>query len=170
MTNLSSMPEESRAAFENVCKHLEELAEGIRDISHRLHPDIIEDLGLPEALRALVDEHNRSGSEVVLLMRDVPRKIPLATATTLYRIVQEGLRNAAKHASGSAVQVALEGKLSDLELKIQDTGPGFSAIEVRSKGGLGLLSMQERARLAGGKLMLGGRPGEGTVLLVRVPV
>ena len=139
-------------------------------MSHRLHPSIIADLGLEAALRSLVEQEREAGLDIGFSARNVPASIPLESATALYRIAQEGLRNASKHAPGAAVRTTLSHDKGELQLRIQDTGPGFPPVEVRHRGELGLISMQERARLAGGHLLLSSHSGEGTVLLVRVPL
>ena len=157
-------------AIEHLRSQVAQLATSLREVSHRLHPSIIADLGLAEAVRNLVEQEREIGLDASFSARNVPASIPLESATALYRIAQEGLRNASKHAPGAAVRVTLSFDKKELQLRIQDAGPGFSAIEVRHRGGLGLISMQERARLAGGNLLLSSRSGEGTILLVRVPL
>lgn len=147
-----------------------QVASTVREVSHRLHPNIIADLGLSIALSSLVTQERAAGHNASFAERNVPSDIPLSTSTALYRIAQEGLRNAAKHAPGAAVQITLSRERRELQLRINDNGLGFSRVQARSNGGLGLLSMQERARLAGGNLLLSTRPGEGTILLVRVPL
>lgn len=146
------------------------LGGALRDVSRRLHPAALEDLGLLAALRALVDEHRRRGAEVALTLRDVPDALPLDLATALYRVAQEALSNARRHAPGAPVRVSLAGTDSELRLLVEDAGPGFDLERVRGQGGLGLLSMQERARLVGGVLLVRTRPGAGTCIAVRAPL
>jgi signal transduction histidine kinase len=102
--------------------------------------------------------------------RNVPDGLPPLVSTALYRIVQEALRNIAKHASTAAVTITLAGEPDALRLIIEDTGPGFAPQEVRFRGGLGLISMQERATLAGGTLRLTSSPGQGTIIEVHLPL
>ena len=149
---------------------VDQLAISLREVSHRLHPSIIADLGVSMALESLVDQERELGRDVHYSHRNVPDSISLEKATALYRIAQEALCNAAKHAPGASVRIQLSYDRKELQLRIQDAGSGFSPVEARSGGGLGLISMQERARLAGGNLLLSTRPGEGTVLSVRVPL
>ena len=94
----------------------------------------------------------------------------LPLATSLYRVAQEALRNVAKHAPAAAVRVQLSLDDRELKLVIEDSGPGFDIHGARRRGGLGLLSMNERARLAGGTLVIETQPGDGTRLTVRLPV
>lgn len=142
---------------------------GLRNVSHRLHPSILDDLGLLAAVRALIGDFRASGGDVVLKAPDRAIDLPRESAMALYRIAQESLRNAAKHAPGAPVRVTLTERENDVQLSIEDAGPGFDLNDVRGKGGLGLLSMQERARLAGGSLLLRTAAVEGTTLIARVP-
>lgn len=148
---------------------LSELAEGLRQVSHKLHPSIIADLGLTEALNSLVSDFSNQGLLVTASLAQV-RDVPIAISTSLYRVAQESLRNALKHAPASIVRVSLTASPHELNLRVSDNGRGFSVGEVRHRGGLGLISMQERARLVGGNLLLTAEPNKGTTVLVRVPL
>ena len=149
---------------------LADLSSGLREISRRLHPYIIEDLGLSAAIRELVSQFRGAGIEVSLTDRGVPSQLPMDLSTSLYRIAQEALRNATKHAKGAPVRIVLEASNDHVHLTVEDAGPGFELNEVRMQGGLGLVSMQERARLVGGNVLLRSRRGAGTLILARVPV
>jgi len=165
-------PDNQRAhqILQTVQENIGKLSMHLREISHRLHPSIVEDLGLAAALRALIGDYRQNGGEASLITRgDIPG-LPLDIATALYRIAQEALRNASKHAQGAPVKVLLENTDRELQLGIEDAGPGFDVDSVRGTGGLGLVSMQERARLVGGNLSLRTRPGEGALILVRLPL
>lgn len=166
---LAVSDERSRELLRSLDQHACELEKGIREMSHRLHPTIIAELGLPAALKSLVRDFQNRGANVSL---DAPRTICPMTVdktTALYRIAQEALRNAVKHAPGAAVSVTLKIEDGELLLMIKDAGPGFDPALARTTNGLGLLSMKERARLVGGTLLLNAAPAEGTVVLVRVP-
>lgn len=164
-----SLPPSAQHAIEKMRAHLEALSKGLRNVSHQLHPALITHLGLPAALRGLIEDMQQQGMEASLVVRDVPPRIPLDVATALYRIAQEALRNVARHAPEAPVQLLLLGEKNELCLHVKDAGPGFDLDQVRAKGGLGLLSMQERARLVNGSFFLRARPGEGTSLLVHIP-
>jgi signal transduction histidine kinase len=101
---------------------------------------------------------------------NVPRHIPPIIGISVYRIVQEALRNVAKHANAAAVAISVVGQDDVLRLTIHDNGPGFSPNDVRFRGGLGLISMQERASVAGGSFCLTSKPGEGTTIQVEIPL
>jgi signal transduction histidine kinase len=152
-----------------VREQIRRLSNGLREVSHRLHPAIVEDLGLPAALRALISEYRENGMDVNFVAGSAASDLPLDIATTLYRTAQEAVRNASRHAPDAPVRVVLERTSEEVRVQVEDAGPGFDLEQVRGKG-LGLLSMQERARLVGGTLLLRTRPGEGTLILVRVPL
>lgn len=131
---------------------------------------MLEDLGLVAALRSLVSGFRDLGDGVSSNLPDGIPEVSREAATALYRITQEALRNATKHASGAPVHVKLETQDGHLQLTIRDAGPGFDLAYARHNGGLGLFSMQERARLARGTPLLNSKSGDGTVIEVRVPL
>ncbi|MGI8959507.1 MAG: CheR family methyltransferase [Bryobacteraceae bacterium] len=144
------------------------LSDELRRISHALHPSILEDLGLPVALRSLVTEFaERESMPSNFTHRNVPDVLSREVSATLYRITQEALRNVAKHAGRTHVRVSLIRKNSALRLTIRDLGEGFDPSETR---GLGLISMEERARLVGGSFRISSALGEGTTVQVQVPL
>ncbi len=145
------------------------LSDEVRRISHRLHPSILEDLGLPHALKALVEEFaEREGMLASFSRRDVPAEVPNQVAATLYRIAQEALRNVSKHAGKTHAKVTLEGTDSGLRLAITDLGEGFDPED--APRGLGLISMAERARLIHGTFSVQSALGKGTTVTVEVPL
>jgi signal transduction histidine kinase len=156
-------------------RHLEHLAaslaEDLRRLSHQLHPSIIYHLGLPAALRSLVEEFQRSCSGTANFKAgEFPDELPPDVAAALYRITQEALRNVTKHAPAAPVGVLLVREPGGLRLTIEDKGPGFDPEAVRGQGGLGIISMRERTQILGGNLLVQSAPGQGTRIEVRVPV
>jgi two-component system CheB/CheR fusion protein len=143
----------------------------VRTLSHRLHPAILNDLGLPAALKALVTEFGRREEmPATYSSHDVPEQVPERAAIALYRIAQEALRNVAKHAGKTHVKVMLSGTKNGLQLKVMDFGLGFDQDAEPATPGLGMISMQERARLAGGTLEVQSSLGHGTTITVEVPL
>jgi signal transduction histidine kinase len=163
-------PRESEDLLRRIHEELSTANDGLREVSHRLHPAVIEDLGLIAALKSLTATSRENGSEVTCWLPDQIPDLSLDTATALYRIAQEALRNAQTHGKGAPVHLTLTTQDGHLNLKIHDNGPGFSLTNARLNGGLGLLSMQERARLVNGTLQIKSQPGDGTVVSVSVPV
>jgi signal transduction histidine kinase len=143
----------------------------VRELSHRLYPSILEDLGLAAALRNLVDDfQQRHDLHVHLQIEEIPAPIPLPVATALYRIAQEALRNVVQHAGEEAlVTLLVSHALGTLRLIIHDTGRGFDPKTIRVNGGLGILSMQERARQVGGSVEIETSYGQGTTVTLMAP-
>ena len=158
-------------AIESMFQGIDALNTDIRKISHRLHPSILDDLGLAAALKAMLDDfREREDMLASFVGIDVPEKIPHDSATALYRITQEALQNVAKHAGKTHVKVALQGEDRLLRLEVRDFGNGFDQDADLPRGGLGLTSMKERARIAGGSLTIRSALGEGTTVSVEVPL
>ncbi|MCI0622556.1 MAG: PAS domain S-box protein [Acidobacteria bacterium] len=154
-----------------VGEQISSLASEIHGISRRLHPAILDDLGLAVALKneclAFSREH---GIEVKFHAESVPISLSGDVALCLYRIAQESLNNIQKHAETNEARVTLTGDPGEIVLSIEDFGKGFDPNEVRGKGGLGLVSMEERVRLVDGELTIQSKPGDGATIQVRVPL
>ncbi len=145
------------------------LSEEVRRISHALHSSVIDDLGLVPALRSLLkDFHQHENVIITFIPQDVPERILPQTVTGLYRIAQEALRNIVKHAGRTQVKVILRGRAGGVRLEIIDVGPGFDVRAPRS--GLGLVSMEERARMMHGSCRVASEIGKGTTVSVDVPL
>jgi PAS domain S-box-containing protein len=147
------------------------IAADVHDISRRLHPSILEDLGLRRAIESECTRFSaREGVDVAFSAENIPGGLPQDVSLSIYRIVQEGLSNIAKHACARRVTVALSASEVGLHLSIRDDGLGFDAVEARKKPGLGLSSIRERVRLVNGKHRIGSEPEKGTVIDVTVPL
>ncbi len=156
---------------EAIHKALDSLNTDVRAISHRLHPSILEDLGLVEAVHTLVrDFEERENILASFINVSVPETIPMLASTTVYRVAQEALRNVAKHAGKAHVKVLLEGEEGRLKLEVRDSGLGYDQEAEEPTGGLGLISMKERARVAQGTLEIQSSLGRGTAVLLSVPL
>lgn len=143
----------------------------VRMLSHRLHPSILNDLGLPVALKELVSEFGeRQEMPATYSSQNLPESWSPEASIALYRIAQEALRNVAKHAGKTHVKVTLAGTPTSLVLTVRDFGVGFSSDAETEARGLGMISMQERARLAGGTFEVESALGQGTTITVEVPL
>lgn len=155
----------------SIYSQIKELNADVRMLSHKLHPAILSDLGLPAALKELVDDFRvREQMFATYIGTNVPETISLDAATVAYRIAQEALRNVSKHAGKTHVKIMLERVDSVLRLEIRDLGVGFDADDEAPRRGLGLISMKERARIAGGSLTITSSLGEGTSVSLKVPI
>jgi signal transduction histidine kinase len=147
-----------------------DLADVIRNLSHELHPGILQHAGLVAALRGHCAEFGTQHAiEVTLSAPDGLDIIPRDVALCLYRVVQEALRNIAEHSGAHGAQVTMRSNEDVLELIIVDDGEGFDLAKARAAGGLGLISLDERVRLVGGSLAINTQPQHGTELRVQVP-
>jgi signal transduction histidine kinase len=147
-----------------------ELSQHVREISHQLHPSILEDLGLTAALNQLCEEFStREGIRVLFAQEAVPETIPAEVAACLYRVAPEALHNVLKHARADYVRVKLSGDSRGIHLSIQDTGVGFDSESLR-RPGLGIVSMKERVLLVHGEFSIYSQPRQGTEVSVFVPM
>ncbi|HEY7029627.1 MAG TPA: PAS domain-containing protein [Gemmatimonadales bacterium] len=147
-----------------------ELADEIRNLSHELHPGVLRHAGLVAALKSICGEVERKrGLAVSFEAPDHLEEVPAEIALCLYRVAQETLHNAATHARARHVLVSLVARDGELELSVRDDGCGFDLGAARRKGGLGLLSIDERVRLVGGVVALTSAPGRGTTVSARIP-
>src|SRR5688572_18513837 len=134
-------------------KDLVRLSEDVHAMSYRLHPSVLDDLGLVEALRAECHRVARRGNaRVEVDARDVPEAMPNDTSLCLFRVAQEALNNAMRHGQASAVTVLLSARDRGLQLAVSDNGKGFDPAHSRERASLGLASMRERVRLLQGQL------------------
>ena len=163
-------PAANTGDFELLKSMIDDLSDGLRGAAHRLHPAIIEDLGLVPALRSLANDFKTFGLDLTASIHDLPASISLETATALYRIAQEALHNTLRHAPGAPSRLSLRSDGDQIELRIEDAGPGFSPVHVARKPGLGLSSLKERAALIGGSFLLTSSHEEGTLIVVTAPL
>ncbi len=170
----TQLPEASpqRIDLDGVGAHLAEVADDLRHLSHDLHPAVLERRGLTEALRDHCGEvEQRHGLRVGLSLRDeAGDPLPPDFALGLYRIVQEALANTVRHAGARTAQVTLSLAGGVAHLEVVDDGAGFDPEAARQAGGLGLASLDERARLFGGRCRITSSSGAGTRIEVSVPL
>lgn len=150
---------------------LEDLSVVLRRLAYRLHPSHIEQEGIVPALRRLVADLRRSSGVQLEVREDVAAPCELSGERTLvaYRVAQEALSNLVRHAGVGAGHVRIRTDDRVFALEVADEGRGFVVDSRQSAGGLGLISMAERARAAGGSLTVLSQPGEGTVVRLRLP-
>lgn len=143
----------------------------VHDISTRLRPRILDDLGLAAALEHLIREWQaRHKTPVDLLIHAGQERLPGEIETAIYRIVQESLTNVARYSKARTVSVLVERRGGDVIALVEDDGQGFDAAQIIGDRHLGLVGMRERAELLGGKLTLESQPGAGTSVHVQIPV
>ncbi len=173
-TALSEKPEFPAAAKDRVSTAVERLgavAKDLQRVSHSLHPAVLERIGLAAAIRADCDAlRGRSSMQIGFQAEGVPRRIAPETALALYRVSQEAIQNALKHARSERLDVSLRLDGTDLILRVQDFGCGFESEAQGSGAGLGMVSIRERLRMVQGSFSVSSQPGQGTVVEARVPL
>ena len=161
--------DEAATILQNLQDNLISISEDVHRISRQLHPSIIEDLGLEDALRSEINNFSRLEEIPVKFEYGLgPANLSLDLSVCLFRVTQESLRNTQKHAHAKNVTIQLVKEKSSLLLTIGDDGRGFAPDNVRNLPGLGLRSMRERMRLINGSISYSSRPGQGTIVEARV--
>jgi signal transduction histidine kinase len=153
-----------------VHSRIAQVAEFLRRLSHNLHPSVLQHIGLVAALEAHCVEAERQYDIQVNFIVERVVEPPGSVALSLFRIAQEALRNAAKHGQARHATVALVQNDDFLELSVTDDGSGFDVADMRRHHGLGLISMEERARAIDGRFSIHSDQQLGTTVAVRVPL
>jgi PAS domain S-box-containing protein len=145
------------------------ISKDVRTISHDLYSPQLRLLDLSEALKGLCVQLQRHlAIEIAFSSHEVPRHVAADISLCLFRVLQEGLINAAKHSDTRRIEVELRGTSRAIDLRIRDFGSGFNVGSVGE--GLGLVSMRERVAMVGGTFALVSALGSGTEISVRVPI
>jgi PAS domain S-box-containing protein len=161
---------DARQTMADVQRKLIEVGAEVRQLSHNLHPPMLNDAGLPETLRVYCEEFSRVRNiPVSCHAEDGVQDLSLGAALALYRIAQEALGNAAAHGAAQHVDVRLTRSNGRVTLTVSDDGRGFDPNRIGASGGLGLINMRERARQLNGTFELDSRPGRGTTVRVTIP-
>src|ERR1700756_4989547 len=166
------MPQEQQAQFTKIKDLLNEVEKHLRRYSHELRPTILDDLGWIPAVRFLADGVSKRANLPIHIDATVSGRLPTATETTLYRIVQEALTNAVKHAKASNVWIRAWREDFTQCCSIRDDGAGFKMRRGQGtpRKGLGLVAMRERVSAIGGTLQIESRLGHGTEISIRLPL
>ena len=162
---------ELRNGTKQLLKRTSEISSDIHALSHRLHSSKLEYLGVVAAMESFCSEFAaQQGMEIEFEHSDVPRSLPQDISLCLFRVLQEGLRNAAKYSGAQHFKVELRGTPGAILLLIRDSGAGFDPEAAMKNGGLGLISMRERVGLVKGTISIASKPNAGTEIRVQIPV
>lgn len=157
--------------WRNMREELVRLCKDVRSLAHSLHPAVLDELGLAEAICAECARFTRLYAiPVKVRTRNVPREISASAALCLFRISQESLGNVGRHAQATDVDVSLAMTGDGLQLSVHDNGIGFNPTQTREHASLGIASLKERIKLVGGELEIESEPGCGTTVLAWVPL
>jgi len=161
---------EPKAEMRAVEKKLIEVGTEIRQLSHELHPAVLTEKGLPDALSSYCEEFsNTRGIPISYKGDESVQELSPGAALCIYRIAQEALGNVAKHAQAKKVEVRLTRSDSRVCLVVSDDGVGFNPDGSGKSGGLGLINMRERVRQLNGTFEFESQPGRGTTVKAEVP-
>jgi PAS domain S-box-containing protein len=161
---------EFRAVDQSITKRIDETMQIVRRIASELRPSVLDQLGLEAAIEYLVqDATKRTGIAITLHAQEFPR-LPDDVASHAFRIIQEALTNVTRHSKATRVDVAVRRAGGSLILGVSDNGVGFAPDTLSGLHSLGLVGMRERALACGGVLMVQGKPGEGTSIVVTIPL
>lgn len=172
---LRSTDETARHLADEIAGVAGEVLDQVRRLSLDLRPPQLDDLGLSAALHWLVKRHARDGGPTILLQapEDLPR-LGMQAETACFRVVQESLTNALRHAGATQVRIELNADAGMFCLDVGDDGRGFNVEAARGRAlqgaSLGLVGMEERIALAGGEMTVASHAGSGTRLSVRLPL
>jgi signal transduction histidine kinase len=166
-----SVSADMRTSLAKLSAQAAALGGDLQRVSHELHPATLTQLGLETAVRGFCRELAQARHIAVNVeTRNIPPALAPDVALGLYRVVQEALQNVVRHSGASRATVTLAGEDGALVLTIADQGGGFNPGAATGHAALGLTSMSERVRLAGGTLSVESRPGGGTRVEARVPL
>lgn len=161
---------EAEARISSMAELVDTTVKAVREISMRLRPVMLDDLGLAAALEwQLKGFEEMTGLKCRFVSETEDEPIHKDQAITLFRIAQEALTNAARHAGASRVEVRLQSGRDGTLLEIADDGRGISEREIEGKRSLGILGMRERANIYGGEVEIKSGNGGGTTVVVRMP-
>lgn len=166
--------EEERNSLDELQRMTGQAMQNLRRMVRGLRPIYLDDLGLPAALEMLVKESQGAGAQTIdYSTSGVPQRSEPEVELALYRIAQEAVTNALKHAKAGQIRVKLDFQPEGLQLTVEDDGEGFtppvSVDEFARNGHFGLLGMNERAELIGASLTVESQPGGGTRISVSYP-
>ncbi len=156
---------------EKLLAHLDETIDNVRRLSQDLKPVALEKLGFSLAVDLLIEESTESFGAKARVDLDVIDDVLLPEAQlNLYRIIQESLTNIGKHAHATEVSMAIKEQPGQIFIRIQDNGRGFDPHQTPGKVGLGLSAIQERARLIDAELKIQSQRGQGTEIILTIPL
>jgi PAS domain S-box-containing protein len=168
------LPQSAILALERLLGKIERICDQVRSLSHELRPEILTDFGLIPSIQVLADDLNSEKiATCTLEITGDERRLPNDVELVLFRVAQETLRNAKKHARAKKIQIRLDFQAEETQLTVSDDGIGFelptSLSNLVRQSKFGLIGMSERVRLRGGFFLVDSAVGKGTTILARVP-
>jgi signal transduction histidine kinase len=169
--NVPDAASELRTRIGTLQNEATQITNDVQLLSHELHSSKLEYLGIVGATTIFCKEFSeRHKVEIDFQCHDLPTGLPRELSVSLFRVLQEALRNATKHSGVKRFEVRLGGSTGEIQLTISDLGTGFDTETAMKGTGLGLTSMRERLRLVGGELSIISQPKGGATIHARVPL
>lgn len=163
---LDAMPERIDELRHIVSQTLDE----VRQMAWQLRPAMLDDLGLITALQRYIDDYQqRFNIQVDFVAMEIDTRLPMEVETIIYRVVQEGLTNIARHSQAETASVVIDRRAGEIRIIIEDDGIGFDPTSLRDRKSLGLQGIRERVALFNGKLTIETETGHGTSLFIEIP-
>jgi len=169
--NSPDLPVEVSTSMSELQKHTQQIATDVQSMSHELHSSKLAYLGIAAAMKSFCKEFcEQQNVEIDFQTHDLPIPLSPEISLCLFRVLQESLRNSAKHSGAQHFEVQLWGTPDEAHLRVSDSGSGFELEAARKGRGLGLISMEERLKLLDGNLSIESQPHRGTTIQARVPL
>jgi len=167
---VSELPPEFRTRFNDIERLLKQIEVELRSLSHQLRPTVLDNLGLVPALEMLAERIAKRTGLTISVSGELQARLPPMVETALYRIVQEALNNAVKHARAKTVTITLLHTPLKVTCSVRDDGVGFAKNKQLGLQGLGLIGIRERLNALGGLLRVVSEPQRGTTLMADIPL
>jgi signal transduction histidine kinase len=166
----SKHAESDKNILEEIEKITNEANQAVRVLSHSLRPNILDDYGLIDALAWYIERYEeRTGIKVSFNHDDIDALLSPNMKTVIYRIVQEAMTNALKHAKTKTIAISISLRNNELTLTIEDSGSGIDP-ELVTVDGIGIIGMQDLCELVGGNFVIDSSPGIGTRITCKCPL
>jgi signal transduction histidine kinase len=163
--------EDNRTQLDKANHLIDHACDEVRRISHNLGSGMVASFGLVKSLEELCDSIYQTGKiNCTFSSHNMIEDLPLTTEIEIYRIVQEALNNAIKHAKAKKIEVQISKIEQEVNVHIADDGIGFKVAEKLQSDSMGLLSIQKRAEKIGGQLHIDSFEGRGTTLIIEIPI
>jgi len=167
----AAMKRDAKERYQAIRAMVDTTTKTVQRISSGLRPKILDTVGLEAAVEWHIREFaKRTSIEVELKKTDKLPSLNDAMTTGVYRIIQEALTNVARHSEATHAEVTMQLNNGNLQVKIADNGKGIDQAMIVHPESLGIMSMQERARILGGKIVITSNPGKGTCIILNAPI
>lgn len=169
-SNLPFATEEQRNNFEKVVGLIDESCQEVRTVSHNMMPNALLKAGLASAIRQFIDKIDKHIIKINLYTEGLNERIDSNIEIVLYRVIQECVNNVIKHAQASQLDISIINEAAEISATIEDNGKGFDVSDTTKFNGIGLKNIQSRIAYLKGVVEWDSTPGNGTVVVIHVPV